>query len=192
MSALTLFPDAYGREAVHRSFDLSKFPNLEEVKFGFSVRSTDGGLSWIPVALSTLKPVTSPHLSAIRLDFADTIVNQPIKGAANDLRWISAEIARIEREFEGAVNFTMPRDPGFEVVLETLNVWFYFVGGRDLMVMLILAGPSTPQSLRWACSRLSNLPLSICGVELFGHPNTGDGAGMLDTPRRCDAQPVEA
>lgn len=126
---LTLFPDADGRVTSERSFDLSKFPNLEELDFGFSVRSTDGGLSWIPIALATLKPVTSPRLSAVRLCFAITpIPNRPIIGAGSDIRRISDEVARIEREFEGAVNFTMPPDPGFEVVLNRLKVRFRFVG----------------------------------------------------------------
>jgi len=127
MSALTLFLGAGGRETFERS--LSKFPNLEEVNFGFSVRSTDGGLSWISIALSALKPVTTPRLSAIRLYFTDGPIVRSINRASNDIWRISHEITRIEHEFEGAVKFTIPRNQGFEVVLDTPNVWFRFAGG---------------------------------------------------------------
>jgi len=114
----------YGREASEQSFDFSKFPNLQEVDFG--VRWMGGGLLWIPVALSTLKPATSPHLSTIQLSFIHPPTNQSIQatieGAGSDLRSVAGEVARIEREFDGAVGLTVLRDPEFKVVFDTLNI----------------------------------------------------------------------
>jgi len=100
---------------------------------------------WISLALSTLRPATSPHLSAIRLNFAGeaSIVDQSaetlIETTGDDLRRIADEVARIEREFEGAVTLTVLRDSVFGVVLDTLNVSFRTRtrGGRDLMPMLV-------------------------------------------------------
>lgn len=77
------------------------------------------------MALSTLKPTTSPRLSAVRLSFAgftDRTVDTLIRDTGNDLRQVADEVARIEREFEGAVNFTVASDSVFEAVLDTLGV----------------------------------------------------------------------
>lgn len=84
------------------------------------------------MALSTLRPATSPHLSAIKLDFAGPhLPNLPIDTVINDtggdLRRVAYEVVRIEREFEGAVLFSVTRDSTFEVVLDTLDVRPYFV-----------------------------------------------------------------
>ena len=57
-----LFPDVDADEALERSFDLSQSQNLQEVMFSFVVGSRGGGVPWIPLALSTLRPATSPHL----------------------------------------------------------------------------------------------------------------------------------
>ena len=46
---------------------------------------------------------------------------------SDDLRCIEAEIARIEREFEGAVGFAVVPGSKFRVVLDSLNVRFCFV-----------------------------------------------------------------
>ena len=83
------------------------------------------------MALSTFRPITSPCLSAIRLDFARSpIIYRPIniliQDTSNDLQLVANEVARIEREFEGAVELIVRRDPGFEMVLSTLNVSFHF------------------------------------------------------------------
>ena len=128
---LTLPPDVGGREAFRRSFDFSKFPNLQEVVF--EVGWMGGGIPWIPSALSTLKPVTSPCLSVIRLNFfvlslAIHPVEAFIEDIGNDLRWVADEVTRIECEFEGAVYSNVLRDPGFEVVLNALDVRFRFCG----------------------------------------------------------------
>lgn len=115
-------------ENVRQSFNLSKFPNLQEVKFDLRVGGRGAGtLPWIPSALSTLKPATSPRLATIRLDFAgppiaSLHVESLIKDMGGDLRRIADEADRIEREFEGAVEITVLRDPVFGEVLDTLNV----------------------------------------------------------------------
>ena len=87
----------------------------------------DGGLLWIPKALPTLKPVTSPRLSAIKLSFARSrtsflYTEMVVTNAGNDLRRIADEVARIEREFEGAVELNVYRDQWFKAASHTLNV----------------------------------------------------------------------
>lgn len=52
-----------------------------------------------------------------------------IKDAGEDLRLIAGEVARIEHEFKGAVNFTIVRSSEFKAVLDTLNVRFCFTDG---------------------------------------------------------------
>ena len=142
ISPLTLLPDVDGYEPFERSFDFSKSKNLQELSFGFRTGWKEGGLPWIPMALSTLRRATSPRLSTIRLDFTGAaIANRPIenliKNMGDDLRRIANEVARIQREFDGAVNFAVLLDPVFEVVLDTLNVRFRLWGDRDIVVMLI-------------------------------------------------------
>jgi len=119
-----------GYDTIERSFDFSKFPNLQEVDFFFRVGREGGAVPWIALALSTLKPATSPRLSAIRLDFGgppiDTrSVESLVKDAGDDLRQIASEVVRIEREFgEGVVNVIVLRDQLYGAVLDTLNVSF--------------------------------------------------------------------
>ena len=136
------FPDVDRHEASDQSFDFSKFPNLQEVTLICRVYgSTHGGLPWLPIALSTLKPATSPRLSAIRLDLTywstPSAAETLIEDVGGDLRRVADEVSRIEREFKGAVNLTTLRDSNFEVAFETLNVRFRFLGGRNLMATLI-------------------------------------------------------
>jgi len=124
------FPDVDRRETFKRSFDFSKSPNLQEVTLICKVvGATHGGLPWLPMSLSTLKPATSTHLSTIRLDFsyshsftrpAETLT----ESTGDDLRRVADEAFRIEREFEGAVHLTTHRDAQFEVVFGILNVRF--------------------------------------------------------------------
>lgn len=116
-------------KAFERSFDFSKFPHLEEVDFVVGWKS--GGISWIPAALSTLKPATSPRLASLQLHLSATpsTVYSPetlIKDIGNDLRWVADEVARIEREFKGAVKLTVARGRKFKAVFDTLNVRPYF------------------------------------------------------------------
>ena len=122
-------PEVDSLEVLDRSFDLSKLPNLQEVHFG--VGWMDGGMLWIPMALSTLTPATSPRLSSIRLGFsrpsiANRSIQDAIKDAGDHLRRVADEVARIERVFEGAVNLTVVRDPVFTVVFDTLDVRLRF------------------------------------------------------------------
>ena len=117
-----------------RSFDLSKLPNVREVTFGvWADDSGPEGLPWIPAALSTLRPATSPYLSVIRLDLRSStslLVEDMITNMGNDLRRTADEVGRIEREFEGAVNFAVLLGSGFGAVLDNLSVRFRFVGWK--------------------------------------------------------------
>ncbi|KAF9645582.1 hypothetical protein BDM02DRAFT_3119985 [Thelephora ganbajun] len=115
-----------GREACDRSFDFSEFPSLQEVNFG--VCWIGGGLRWIPMALLTLKPATSPRLSAVRLNFISPLSD--IRSAetsagelGNDLQRTADEVTRIRREFGGAVNVIVLRDPWFKVAFDTLQIF---------------------------------------------------------------------
>ena len=89
------------------------------------------------MALSTIKPATSPCLSTIRVNLAcssvasSTSAKRLIEDTRDDLRWVADEAVRIEREFEGAVNLTVSRDPLFKAVLDALNVSFLFCGPDD-------------------------------------------------------------
>jgi len=85
-------------------------------------------MPWIPMALSTLSPVTSPRLSAIRLDFY-SITRQNPDTVIADLRRIGDEICRIEREYEGRVHITVVPDK-FQDVLDSLWVRFSLVGRK--------------------------------------------------------------
>jgi hypothetical protein len=83
------------------------------------LRWVSGGLLWIPAALSTINPTTSPRLSAIKLNFSGrppwfTPV-QLRERLENELRFVDEHVGRIEREFMGAVNVAVIRHPGFEV-----------------------------------------------------------------------------
>jgi len=133
------------------------------VKFDHRVGKIGGALPWIPSALSTLKPATSPRLSTIRLDFAGPpIASLPveslIEGMGDDLRRIADEADRIEREFEGTVEFTVVRDSVFGAALDALKVSIRSPGGRILVRMLVhlhlrLSDPSGPQPLKWGDGR---------------------------------------
>jgi len=82
-----------------------------------------GSLLWIPKALSTIKPATSPRLSFIRLSFvrppfANGSIDDLVKDAGDDLRWVVDEVTRIERE--GVVCLTVDLDSSFQVALMDL------------------------------------------------------------------------
>ena len=127
------FPDPSHRNTFEWSFDFSKFPNIQEVTFGVRAYWKEGGLPWAPMALSTLRPATSPRLSVIRLDFCSStsrMVETVIANMGNDLRRIADEFARIDHEFGGAVNFTVVADSRFQAVLNTLKVRFHLVGRK--------------------------------------------------------------
>ena len=157
------FPGVEQCNAFERSFDFSDFPNLQEVSFGTRVSWSVGGLPWIHLALSTLRPATSPRLSAVQLKFSRSaciyIIGAQglIKNVGNDLRQIADEVARIEREFEGVVNFTVLRDSGFGAALDRLNVSFCLRLRRGFAAKLIhlhlfLPDPSGPRPVELTVS----------------------------------------
>jgi len=88
------------------------------------------------MALSTLKPSTSPHLSHVHLSL--TGLTYPSRyffygtshpeNLGKDLRRIAGEFSRIEREYMGAVDLTVFGGTGVER-LDTLNVRFSFLWG---------------------------------------------------------------
>jgi len=127
------FSDVDGSGTFERSFDFSKFPNIQEVDF--RVGWMGGGLLWIPTALSALGPTTSPRLSAINLGLSSPLAHgyaeTAIEEAWDDLRWIADEAMRIERGFEGTAKFTARPYREFTVVFKALNVRFHFYGVND-------------------------------------------------------------
>ena len=126
-------PDSDGIKACEQSFDFSKFPNLQAVDFG--VGWIEGSPYWIPMALSTLKPATSPRLSSIRLDFTPVIdrnvpshLRAMIEVMADDLRRAADEVTRIKREFKGVVDVNVVRAPWMGVALDEFSVSFRSCG----------------------------------------------------------------
>jgi len=125
-----LSPDVAGG-ASPRTFDFSKFPTLQEVNF--ELCWVDEGIFWIPTALSTFTPATSPRISAIRLNLgsysaSDRPVPALLKATGRELLRVADEFTRIKREYKGAVNLTVVRNPGFEAVSDTFNVRSRFCG----------------------------------------------------------------
>ena len=128
-----------GLEPFERSFDFSESPNLQKVHFGLCW--IYGDLRWISIALSTLKPTTSPRLSSISLYFSSTSSPRSLHHVSgttkleilgNDLRRVADELSRIEREYEGVVDLIVSRDAGFKRV-DTRNVRFHFCGAGGLV-----------------------------------------------------------
>ena len=166
-----LFPRVDESETFEQSFDFSGCPNLQDVDFALAVGWKGRGLPWIPMALSTLRPATSPLLSAIQLHFACPIVDRGVKSlikdTSNDLRRVATEVARIEREFGGVVKFTVSRDSLFEAVLCALNVRSRFVVLMKLVASIhlhsSLADFPAPPSL--TCE---SVVASRSGVVSFG------------------------
>ena len=173
------FSDTNQHDTFKRSFDFSNFPHLQEVTFGFKTNGKGGGLPWVSMALSTLRPSTSPHLSVIKLDFSlsgGRLVETMITDMSNDLRRISGEVTRIECEFKGAVSFTVLRNLGFGVVLDSLNVRFRLVGWKRSRSHVdsshsFLADPSAPHSLKMGglSLPLASFDQSFCGVGSFSY-----------------------
>jgi len=115
-----------GYEVFMASFDFSEFPNLQEVEF--AVGWMKGSVAWIPIALSTLKPATSPRLSTVQLDFfrppiSNRSVETLVQTTRGGLRQVAEEVTRIEHEFEGAVNLTVIGDPSFQAVFDALCIF---------------------------------------------------------------------
>lgn len=139
---LMLFSIADGFEAFGRSFNFSEFPVLQEVNFTFAVGWKEVGLPWIPAALSTLRPATSPRLSAVQLTFTHSpqinrFVEAAIETMGNDLRRTANEVTRIQRKFGGGVNLTVVRDTGFKAVFDKLSVRFHSCRVGDFVTLSI-------------------------------------------------------
>jgi len=89
-----------------------------------------GSLYYIPMALSTLKPSTSPHLSYVQLRLTGpthphyTSENWNLENMGDGVPRIAEELTRIEREYEGVVDLRVFRGAGFERY-DTLNVRFF-------------------------------------------------------------------
>ena len=114
--------------------------------FAFRFGWISGGLPLFTGALSTLTPTTSPRLSAVRLEFTyEPTVAQSvellIREAGNSLQQVADEVARIEREYEGAVNFTVVPDSKFKVLLDKLNVRFYYASKSSRSYKFISVRP---------------------------------------------------
>lgn len=119
------YPNLDGHEDLGRSFDFSRFPNLQELNLG--LRWLRWGPRWIPAALSTIKSVTSPNLSAIKLNLVgppdSTLITDPsIQALGSDLRRTTNEVARIRHEFEDAIDLVVLRDQWFKKFLDSLDL----------------------------------------------------------------------
>lgn len=105
----------YDRETFERSFDFTKLPSLKEAEF--TSRWISGGLYWVPVALSTIKPTTSSRLSVVQVIICNQFpwqVDIPSQERLDDdVQLISGEVSRIEQEFRGAMDLTVELPPGF-------------------------------------------------------------------------------
>ena len=145
-------------------------------------------MSWIPMALSTLRPVTSPRLSVIELGVTSSR-GVSVETVITDFRRIAEEIARIEREFEGAVTFTVVPDSRVRVVLDTLNVRFSFVGRRksrghadssssvryssSSVTSVEMGRLPLPLAFRRSLSSFSRTASWACGVDAYISPPRG-------------------
>ena len=115
---LTLTPPLGGNpdfEGFEQSFDFSGFPRLKAVNFRVIASQMESGPPWIPMALSTLGPTTTPRLSSVLLTFFAPLISTPLIGRRDeDLQQITHQVIRIKREFEGAVNLTVNHDQSCE------------------------------------------------------------------------------
>ena len=124
----------------------------------FGLQWLRGPLRYIPVALSTLKPSTSPRLSHVHLGLTGLTCPSryilyealPPENLGGDLRRIADEFSRIEREYTGAVDLSVFGGTGVER-LDTINVRFSFLWGwvHCGIIGSFTAGPSALGSLRW-------------------------------------------
>ena len=102
-------------ETFEQSFDFMKLPNLKEAEF--ILGWTSGGLHWIPVALSTIKPTTSSRLSVVQVVIRNRsswhVIMVSRERLADDIQLINGEVSRIEQEFENTMDLTVELPPGF-------------------------------------------------------------------------------
>ena len=159
-SDFLLIPSIDFQGPLERSFDFSNFPRLQKVTF--DAHRVHGPIHFIPVALSTLKPSTSPHLSHIYFGLSGPRYSNFyyfIKGTSNlenmgsDLRRIAEEFSRIEREYEGAVDLSVVRSTGYEPLDKLTNVRFFFsfAWRRDTRPVAILLAHPLQVLRHWEC-----------------------------------------
>ena len=154
-----------------------------------------GPLHYIPVALSTLKPSTSPHLFDVQLRLTGpthphyTSENWNLENMGDGVPRIAEESSRIEREYEGVVELRVFLGAGFERY-DTLNVRFFIsaelnktslrdcwlIPRRSFSVGIVEMGsvnnpPRVPPN--W----------SFCGVELFSH--NWRGSSLVENRVTC-------
>ena len=95
----------------------------------FGLLLAHGSLDYIPLALSTFEPSTSPHLSYIHLRFNGPTHpgfasgNWNMENIGDGLPRVAEEFSRIGREYEGVVDLSVFRGAEFERY-DTLNVRF--------------------------------------------------------------------
>ena len=98
---------ADGHEVSDREFNFTRFSNLEEITF--IIGRTPGDLLWIPRALSTVKPITSPRFSVLNL-MPGYELPHPIPAHyrlwLRNVTRLTEEVSRIEHEFMGTVKVT--------------------------------------------------------------------------------------
>ena len=81
------------------------------------------------MALSTVNPITSPHLSVLDLNLVGPhpgtrVLETSIEGLGNDLRRTTDEVNRIRREFDEGINVVVFRDQWFKEFSESLDLRF--------------------------------------------------------------------
>lgn len=79
------------------------------------------------MALSTIKPATSPYLYAIKLSLIGppdgTLIDEgSTRALGTELKMTAGQITRIRREFNERIYFIAIRDQWFRVFLESLNL----------------------------------------------------------------------
>ena len=124
MLVLISYSILVGHEGLDRTFDFMKSPNLEELKF--EIRLTARDLHWISEAISTLKPTTSPRLSTLRLTTSyrlpEDLMPDHLKEHLGNVTQLVEEVARVEREFMGAVKVTVPWRPEVPVLVSPISI----------------------------------------------------------------------
>ena len=114
MPVLILYSTLVGHESLNRTFDFTEFPNLEGLAFVTPMYARD--IHWLPEAISTLKPTTSPRLSSLRLLTRDRPPGSPVpsKERLGNVTRLVEEVTQVERKFKGAVKVTVPWYPEAE------------------------------------------------------------------------------
>ena len=138
----------------------------------FQVNWVQGNLHWIPIALSTLTPATSPHSSSIYLGFdypVDRLLTHgtpetaELEELCRNLEWIADELTRIQGEYGGAVKFIVFQGPDFRrLAAAPFNVRFRScrvdVFCSTFFIYPFLVGPRALELLSGICAHFQALP----------------------------------